>query len=90
MGLLEEIKLNNINMELMEFKNSDDVTERKELCEEHAEDEYEIERDVLLNIMFEAVKEDAGRFSCPTNGRRHSHKKFARTICIAHGYGNGS
>ncbi|MBA2937412.1 FAD-dependent monooxygenase [Paenibacillus sp. CGMCC 1.16610] len=58
MGLLDQIKLNNINMELMEFKNSDDVTERKELREEHAEDEYEIERDVLLNIMFEAVKED--------------------------------
>jgi 2-polyprenyl-6-methoxyphenol hydroxylase-like FAD-dependent oxidoreductase len=58
MGLLDQIQSNNINMELTEFKNSDDVTERVEIREELAEDEYEIERDVLLNIMFEAVKDD--------------------------------
>lgn len=58
MGLFDQIKLNNINMGLMEFKNSDDVTEKMEFREELGENEYEIERDVLLNIMFEAVKDD--------------------------------
>lgn len=58
MGLLDQIQSNHINMGLMEFKNSEDVTERVELREESAEVEYEIERDVLLNIMFEAVKDD--------------------------------
>lgn len=58
MGLLDQIRSNHITMGLMEFKNSDDVTERVELREELGEDEYEIERDMLLNIMFEAVKDD--------------------------------
>ncbi|OCT13354.1 FAD-binding monooxygenase [Paenibacillus pectinilyticus] len=58
MGLLDQIKSNKINMESTEFKNSDDVTEKAELREDLAEDEYEIERDVLLNMMFEAVEDD--------------------------------
>lgn len=58
MGLLDQIQSNKIDMELMEFKNSDDVTERVEIREQLAEDEYEIERDVLLDIMFEAVQDD--------------------------------
>lgn len=58
MGLLDQIKSNKINMELTEFKNSDDITEKVELRVDLAEDEYEIERDVLLNLMFDAVKDD--------------------------------
>ncbi len=62
MGLLDQIQSNKITMETMAFKNSDDVTERLSFVqEEHAqrgEIEYEIERDVLLHMMFEAVKED--------------------------------
>lgn len=58
MGLFDQIKSNSIRMESSEFKNSNDVTESMELREELAENEYEIERDVLLNIMFEAVKDD--------------------------------
>ncbi|MEK3720739.1 FAD-dependent monooxygenase [Paenibacillus sp. FSL H8-0034] len=58
MGLLDQIQSNKILMGLMEYKNFDDVTERLEFREELVEDEYEIERDVLLNIMFEAVKDD--------------------------------
>ncbi|SEA68712.1 FAD-dependent monooxygenase [Paenibacillus sp. 276b] len=58
MGLLDQIQSNKIDMELMEFKNSDDVTERVEIREQLAEDEYEIERDVLLDIMFEVVQDD--------------------------------
>ena len=62
MGLLNQIKLNKLSMELMEFKNADDVTERLEYIqknqEERGEVEYEIERDVLLNIMYDAVKDN--------------------------------
>lgn len=62
MGLFDQIQANKITMEMMEFKNSDDVTERFSHIqidkEQHAEEEYEIERDVLLNIMFEAIKDD--------------------------------
>lgn len=57
MGLFDKIRSNKITMELMEFKNADDVTERS-MPVEHDSEEYEIERDVLLNLMFEAVKDD--------------------------------
>jgi len=62
MGLFEQIEANKITMETMEFKNSDDVTERidfvKKDREQRGDVEYEIERDVLLHIMFDAVKDD--------------------------------
>lgn len=62
MGLFDQLLLNRINMEVVEFKNSDDVTEKlhviKKGSEQLTEDEYEIERNVLLNIIFEAVKDD--------------------------------
>ena len=62
MGLFDQIQSNKITMKSMEFKNSDDVTERlapiKRDGEQCAEGEYEVERDVLLNLLFEAVKDD--------------------------------
>ena len=58
MGLLDQTLSNRINMELVEFKNSDDVTERLVYQEQREEVEYEVERNVLLNIMFDAVKDD--------------------------------
>lgn len=62
MGLFDQILSNRIAMETVEFKNSDDVTEQvhfiKKDSEQHAEEEYEIERNVLLNLLFETVKED--------------------------------
>lgn len=58
MGLLDQIQSNKINMEAMEFRNSEDVTERMVIREQLKDDEYEIERDVLLNIMFEVIKDD--------------------------------
>lgn len=62
MGLFEQIQANRIRMEAMAFKNADDVTEELNLIsndgEQAGEIEYEIERNVLLNILFEAVKED--------------------------------
>ena len=64
MGLLEQIQLNKITMEAMEFKNADDVTVRLDSIQNDrvqiVEEEYEIERDVLLNMMFEAAKDDVG------------------------------
>jgi 2-polyprenyl-6-methoxyphenol hydroxylase-like FAD-dependent oxidoreductase len=62
MGLLDQIQSNKITMEVMEFKNSNDVTERsfstQKEREQPGKEEYEIERDVLLDMMFEAVKDD--------------------------------
>jgi len=64
MGLFDQILSNKITMEAMEFKNSDDVTERSHYIQKNreqlAEEEYEIDRDVLLNLLFEAVKDDVG------------------------------
>lgn len=64
MGLFDHIQSNKITMEVMEFKNSDDVTQRYELVQKNRQkpgaEEYEIERDVLLHMMFEAVKDHVG------------------------------
>ena len=62
MGLFEQIKSNRLSLETWEFKNADDVTEgsmilRKE-GEPMPEDEFEIERDTLLNLLFDAVKNE--------------------------------
>ncbi|MES2828022.1 MAG: FAD-dependent monooxygenase [Bacteroidota bacterium] len=60
MGLFEQIKANRLNVELWEFKNTDDVTESSMLLRQPGEglpdDEFEIERDTLLNILFDTVK----------------------------------
>jgi 2-polyprenyl-6-methoxyphenol hydroxylase-like FAD-dependent oxidoreductase len=62
MGLFDKILSNKLNMEMMEFKNSEDVTVRRELIQQQQEHtgeiEFEIERDVLLRIMYDAVRED--------------------------------
>jgi 2-polyprenyl-6-methoxyphenol hydroxylase-like FAD-dependent oxidoreductase len=59
MGLFDRIRSNRLTMEVMDFKNADDVTERSDsMRERHADEEYEIERDVLLDIMFDAVKDN--------------------------------
>lgn len=57
MGLIDVIRDHQIRMERTEFKNADDVTEKVEVLEPLADDEYEIERDVLLRILFEAVRD---------------------------------
>jgi 2-polyprenyl-6-methoxyphenol hydroxylase-like FAD-dependent oxidoreductase len=61
MGLFDRIEANQLRMEIMEFKNADDVTERQDFTqqrhEERGEVEYEIERDILLDMMHEAVKD---------------------------------
>lgn len=61
MGLFEQVVANQIIMQGSEFKNADDVTLRQELGRQNHpehEEEYEIERDVLLNLLYEAVKGD--------------------------------
>jgi 2-polyprenyl-6-methoxyphenol hydroxylase-like FAD-dependent oxidoreductase len=62
MGLFDQILSNQLSMEMIEFKNSDDVTERSVPAnkdgKEAAKPEYEIERNVLLNMMFEIVKDE--------------------------------
>ncbi|MHA4896357.1 FAD-dependent monooxygenase [Pedobacter sp. PWIIR3] len=60
MGLFEQIKANRLNVELWEFKNADDVTESSMLLRQPGEDlpddEFEIERDTLLNLLFDSIK----------------------------------
>ncbi|MBL4676963.1 MAG: FAD-dependent monooxygenase [Mucilaginibacter sp.] len=62
MGLFDQIKANNITMQVMEFKNDDDVTESRYLTQENRQEvdqeEYEIERDGLLQMLYDAVKDD--------------------------------
>ncbi|TPM26476.1 FAD-dependent monooxygenase [Mesorhizobium sp. B2-3-4] len=61
MGLLERIEANCLNMRGMEFKNADDVTQGQILREANSggpDDDWEIERDTLLDIMFDCVKDD--------------------------------
>jgi 2-polyprenyl-6-methoxyphenol hydroxylase-like FAD-dependent oxidoreductase len=58
MGLFEQIKANRLSLEKWEFKNADDVTEHTILLKELPENEFEIERDVLLNMLFDLVKND--------------------------------
>ncbi|HEY9260764.1 FAD-dependent monooxygenase [Chitinophaga sp.] len=57
MGLLGQIQAKRITMELMEFKNAEDGNERS-ISMQQENDEYEIERDVLLQMIFEAVKDN--------------------------------
>jgi len=62
MGIFEQIKANRLNMEMWEFKNEDDVTKSARILkqpeEEPSDDEFEIERDLLLHILFDTVKND--------------------------------
>jgi len=59
MGLLQQIEANRLHMESMEFKNTDDVTERLDYHQknqaERGEVEYEVERDFLLHLLYDAV-----------------------------------
>lgn len=62
MGLFDAIKANRISMELLEFKNADDVTEGSMVLrnagEELPDDSFEIERNVLLNMLFDKVQHE--------------------------------
>ncbi|KMQ65335.1 FAD-binding monooxygenase [Chryseobacterium sp. FH2] len=58
MGLFEQIKANRIGPSKWEFKNANDVSEHTVLLEKLPNNEFEIERDVLLNMFFDLVKDD--------------------------------
>ncbi len=62
MGIFEQLKSNRLNVETVEFKNADDVTEGsivlKNDGEELPDDEIEIERDKFLSILFDGLKDD--------------------------------
>ncbi|WP_142688151.1 FAD-dependent monooxygenase [Chitinophaga polysaccharea] len=57
MGLFEQIKANRLSLESTEFRNADDVTESIRILEQ-PDDEFEIERDTLLNMLFDRVKDN--------------------------------
>jgi hypothetical protein len=61
MGIYEQVKANRILMDLIEFKNAEDVTEGSmDLTQYRSptnEDAFEIERDTLLNLLFDQVKD---------------------------------
>ena len=61
MGLLDQIVANKLHMESISFKNADDITERLDYHQknqaERGEVEYEIERDFLLHLLYDTVKD---------------------------------
>jgi 2-polyprenyl-6-methoxyphenol hydroxylase-like FAD-dependent oxidoreductase len=62
MGIFEQIKSNRVGPEKWEFKNADDVTEQTVVLRQPGEElpgnEFEIERDVLLNMLYDLIKKD--------------------------------
>lgn len=62
MGIFEQLKTHQLNVELIEFKNAEDITEGSISLtsegEELPEDEIEIERDLFVGIMFDEIKND--------------------------------
>jgi len=58
MGLFEQIKANRVGPEKWEFKNADDVTEHSVALEKLPDNEFEIERDLLLNMLYNLIKND--------------------------------
>jgi len=62
MGIFEQIRANRLSLARWEFKNADDVTERSLVLrapeEAPGEDDFEIERDVLLDLLFNLVKNE--------------------------------
>lgn len=62
MGIFEQLKANRLNVERIEFKNADDTTENSIVLhredEEIPDDTIEIERSVLLNILYDGIKNE--------------------------------
>jgi 2-polyprenyl-6-methoxyphenol hydroxylase-like FAD-dependent oxidoreductase len=61
MGIFEKIRENRLSLRQWDFKNADDHTERRLVVraegEQPPDDDYEIERDVLMNILLDAVRD---------------------------------
>jgi 2-polyprenyl-6-methoxyphenol hydroxylase-like FAD-dependent oxidoreductase len=62
MGIFDQLRSNALNLEKIEFKNSDDVTEGSIILKNEEEgllsDEIEIERTKLVSILFDNLKND--------------------------------
>jgi 2-polyprenyl-6-methoxyphenol hydroxylase-like FAD-dependent oxidoreductase len=62
MGIFEQIKANRLTLQKWEFKNADNSTENAILLRQPGEappdNEFEIERDVLLHMLYELIKND--------------------------------
>lgn len=61
MGILEQIRANRLSLRRWEFKDAHDRTQRtmelRAPGEPPSDDEFEIERDVLVNLLFDTVRE---------------------------------
>lgn len=62
MGIFEQIRANRLHLRRWDFKNADGQTARSMVLRAEGEpmpdDDYEIERDVLMNILLDAVRTD--------------------------------
>jgi len=62
MGIFEQLKANRLNVELIEFKNAENITEGSMVIPgeitELPDDEIEIERDKFIGILYEDLKKD--------------------------------
>lgn len=62
MGIFDAIRANRLDLRQWDFKNADDSTARRMVLraegEPQADDEFEIERDVLMRILLDAVRDD--------------------------------
>jgi 2-polyprenyl-6-methoxyphenol hydroxylase-like FAD-dependent oxidoreductase len=58
MGLFDQLKQRRLHVDLVEFKNADDLTEGAIQMEDAASDDLEIERDVFIDLLFRKLKND--------------------------------
>ncbi|WP_183575033.1 FAD-dependent monooxygenase [Mucilaginibacter sp. X5P1] len=62
MGIFKQLESNRLNLEMIEFKNADDITEGSILLKnegaELPDDHIEIERDKFVHILFDKLKND--------------------------------
>lgn len=62
MGIYDELLAERLHVDLIEFKNAEDITEGSVLVrnedDENLDDEIEIERDKFLNILFDRLKSE--------------------------------
>lgn len=66
MGLSEQIYANRLRMEKMEFKNSEDVTQLSDYHQHREQEEYEVERDFLLQLMHGLISDNVEIVYCET------------------------
>ncbi len=66
MGVLEQLKAQRLNVELIEFKNAEDITVSSipmpSDMAQLADDEIEIERDMFIKILYDDLKNDVEFF----------------------------